>query len=125
MGFCLGILPILLTGKPLIPPQIFYILAAIYPFILLYALRSLRMIDYLQYTIEQREHSLVEQQKLIEELRKTNRELQQATSLLLHADAHLRSLLSQRIHDQPKQQALRIRLLLGHWQYKLIVELLA
>ncbi len=122
LGFCLGILPILLTGKPLLPPQIFYILAAIYPFILLYALRSLRMIDYLQFTIERREQSLVEQQKLTEELRKTNSELKQATSLLLHADAHLRSLLSQRIHDQPKQQALRIRSLLGHWQYKLRVE---
>src|SRR6185312_5351400 len=46
-----------------------------------------------------------------------------ATSLLLHADAHLRSLLSERIHDQPKQQALRIRSLLGHWQHKLKVEL--
>ena len=122
LGFCLGILPILFTGKPLIPPQIFYILAAIYPFILLYALRSLRMIDFLQYTIGQREQSLVEQQKLTEELRKTNSELQQATSLLLDADAHLRSLLSQRIHDQPKQQALRIRSLLSHWQYKLRVE---
>jgi signal transduction histidine kinase len=41
---------------------------------------------------------------------------------LLHADAHLRSLLSQRIHDQPKQQALRIRSLLGHWQHKIRVE---
>jgi signal transduction histidine kinase len=122
LGFCLGILPILLIGKPLLPLQIFYVLAAIYPFILLYTLRSLRMIDYLQYTIEQREQSLVEQQKLTEELRKTNSELQQATSLLLHADAHLRSLLSQRIHDQPKQQALRIRSLLGHWQYKLSIE---
>jgi signal transduction histidine kinase len=122
LGFCLGILPILLTGKPLLPPQIFYVLAAIYPLILLYALRSLRMIDNLQYTIEQREQSLVEQQKLTEELRKINSELQQATSLLLHSDAHLRSLLSQRIHDQPKQQALRIRSLLGHWQYKLSVE---
>ena len=122
LGFCLGILPILLTGKPLIPPQIFYILAAIYPFILLYALRSLRMIDFLQYTIEQREQSLVEQQKLTEELRKTNSDLQQATSLLLDADANLRSLLSQRIHDQPKQQALRIRSLLSHWQYKLTIE---
>src|SRR6266480_5140508 len=122
LGFCLGILPILLTGKPLFPPQIFYILSAIYPFILLFALRSLRMIDYLQYTIEQREQSLLEQQKLTEELRKTNSELKQATSLLLHADAHLRSLLSQRIHDQPKQQALRIRSLLGHWQHKLRVE---
>ena len=122
LGFCLGILPILLTGKPLLPPQIFYVLAAIYPFILLYALRSLRMMDHLQYTIEQRERALVEQQKLAEELRRTNSELQRATSLLLHADAHLRSLLSQRIHDQPKQQALRIRSLLGHWQYKLRVE---
>ncbi|MGZ3628904.1 MAG: sensor histidine kinase [Ktedonobacteraceae bacterium] len=122
LGFCLGILPILFTGKPLIPLQIFYILAAIYPFILLYALRSLRMIDFLQYTIGQREQSLVEQQQLTEELRKTNSELQQATSLLLDADAHLRSLLSQRIHDQPKQQALRIRSLLSHWQHKLRVE---
>ena len=122
LGFCLGILPILLTGKPLLPPQIFYVLAAIYPFILLYALRSLRMMDYLQYTIEQQEQALVEQQKLAEELRRSNSELQRATSLLLHADAHLRSLLSQRIHDQPKQQALRIRSLLGHWQYKLRVE---
>ena len=52
LGFCLGILPILLTGKPLIPLQIFYVLAAIYPFMLLYALRSLRMMDHLQQTIE-------------------------------------------------------------------------
>lgn len=122
LGFCLGILPILLTGKPLIPLQIFYALAAIYPFMLLYALRSLRMIDRLQQTIEQREQALLEQQKLAEELRRTNSQLQRATSLLLHADAHLRSLLSQRIHDQPKQQALRIRSLLSHWQYKLKVE---
>ncbi len=122
LGFCLGILPILLTGKPLIPLQIFYVLAAIYPFILVYALRSLRMMDRLQHTIEQREQALLEQQKLAEELRRTNSALQRATSLLLHADAHLRSLLSQRIHDQPKQQALRIRSLLGHWQYKLRVE---
>ncbi len=34
----------------------------------------------------------------------------------------MRSILSQRIHDQPKQQALRIRSLLGHWQHKLRVE---
>jgi signal transduction histidine kinase len=122
LGFCLGILPILLTGKPLIPLQIFYVLAAIYPFMLLYALRSLRMMDHLQQTIEQREQALLEQQKLAEELRRTNSQLQRATSLLLHADAHLRSLLSQRIHDQPKQQALRIRSLLGHWQHKLRVE---
>jgi len=122
LGFCLGILPILLTGKSLLPLQIFYILATVYPLILLYALRSLRMIDHLQYTIEQREQALLEQRKLSEELRRANSELQRATSLLLHADAHLRSLLSQRIHDQPKQQALRIRSLLSHWQHKLRVE---
>ena len=122
LGFCLGILPILLTGKPLLPLQIFYILAAVYPFILLYALRSLRLVDNLQKTLAQREEALLEQQKLAEELRQANSELQRATSLLLHADAHLRSLLSQRIHDQPKQQALRIRSLLGHWQHKLKVE---
>jgi anti-sigma regulatory factor (Ser/Thr protein kinase) len=122
LGFCLGILPILLTGKPLLPLQIFYVLAGVYPLILLYALRSLRMINRLQSTLAQREEALLEQQKMSEELRRTNSELKRATSLLLHADAHLRSLLSQRIHDQPKQQALRIRSLLGHWQHKLKVE---
>lgn len=122
LGFCFGILPILLTGKPLLPLQVFYVLATVYPLILLYALRSLRMLDSLQSTLVQREEALLEQQKLAEELRQSNSELQRATSLLLHADAHLRSLLSQRIHDQPKQQALRIRSLLGHWQHKLKVE---
>src|SRR6202035_5945320 len=70
----------------------------------------------------QREQALREQQKTADQMRQSNRQLQQATSLLLHADAHLRSILSQRIHDQPKQQALRIRSLLGHWQHKLKVE---
>jgi anti-sigma regulatory factor (Ser/Thr protein kinase) len=122
LGFCLGILPILLTGRPLLPLQMFYVLAAIYPFLLWYAIRSLRLIDRLQVTLEQREEALFEQRKTAEDLRRVNSELEQATSLLLHADAHLRSLLSQRIHDQPKQQALRIRSLLGHWQHKLKVE---
>jgi len=129
IGFCLGILPILLTGQTLLPLSMFYLLAIVYPVLLLYAIRSLRLIDRLQVTLEQREAALtqreaalLEQQKTAEELRQTNRELQQATSLLLHADAHLRSILSQRIHDQPKQQALRIRSLLGHWQHKLKVE---
>jgi signal transduction histidine kinase len=122
LGFCFGILPILLTGKPLLPLQIFYVLAAIYPLILLYASRSLRIIDRLQSTLAQREEALLEQHKLTEELRQANSERQRAISLLLHADAHLRSVLSQRIHDQPKQQALRIRSLLGHWQHKLKVE---
>jgi hypothetical protein len=129
LGFCLGILPILLTGKTLLPLPIFDILATIYPLLLLYALRSLRLIDQLHVTLQQREEALGTQQKTAhelqqtaEELRQANTELQRATSLLLHADAHLRSLLSQRIHDQPKQQALRIRSLLGHWQHKLKVE---
>lgn len=129
LGFCLGILPILLTGKTLLPLEIFYVLAAIYPLLLLYAMRSLRMIDRLQASLQEREQALLTQQqmavelhKTLEELRQSNRELEQATSLLLHADAHLRSILSQRIHDQPRQQALRIRSLLGHWQHKLKVE---
>jgi len=122
LGFCLGILPILLTGHPLLPLEIFFVLAIVYPFLLLYAIRSLRLIDRLHITLEQREEALREQQKTAGVLRQTNAELQQATSLLLSADAHLRSVLSQRIHDQPKQQALRIRSLLGHWQHKLKVE---
>jgi signal transduction histidine kinase len=122
LGFCLGILPILLTGKPLLPLEIFYVLATVYPLILWYAIHSLRLIERLETTLAQREEALHEQQKTEAELRQANAELQRATSLLLHADAHLRSLLSQRIHDQPKQQALRIRSLLGHWQHKLKVE---
>jgi signal transduction histidine kinase len=122
LGFCVGILPILLTGHPLLPLEIFFVLAIVYPFLLLYAIRSLRLIDRLHITLEQREEALREQQKTAGILRQTNTELQQATSLLLSADAHLRSVLSQRIHDQPKQQALRIRSLLGHWQHKLKVE---
>jgi signal transduction histidine kinase len=122
LGFCLGILPILLTGKPLLPLEIFYVLATVYPLILWYAIHSLRLIERLETTLAQREEALHEQQKTEVELRQANAELQRATSLLLHADAHLRSLLSQRIHDQPKQQALRIRSLLGHWQHKLKVE---
>ncbi len=122
LGFCLGILPILLTGQTLLPLSMFYLLAAFYPLLLAYAIRSLRLVDRLQISLAQREEALRQQQKTAAELLDTNEELQQATSLLLHADAHLRSLLSQRIHDQPKQQALRIRALLGHWQHKLRVE---
>ena len=129
LGFCFGVLPILLTGHPLLPLAIFEVLAIVYPLLLWYAIRSLRLIDRLEVTLHQREVALQEQQKTAQELHRANielhqanRELQQATSLLLHADAHLRSVLSQRIHDQPKQQALRIRSLLGHWQHKLKVE---
>jgi hypothetical protein len=122
LGLCLGVLPILLLGHPLLPLQIFLVLAIIYPVVLGYAIRSLRLINRLETTLQQREEALSEQQKTAVELQQANLELQQATSLLLHADAHLRSVLSQRIHDQPKQQALRIRSLLGHWQHKLKVE---
>lgn len=129
LGFCFGVLPILLKGQTLLPLPIFYVLATIYPILLLYAIRTLRLVDQLHITLEQRETALQQQKRTAEELRRVNsevqqvnRDLKQATSLLLHADAHLRSLLSQRIHDQPKQQALRIRSLLGHWQHKLRVE---
>ncbi len=129
LGFCFGVLPILLNGQTLLPLPIFYVLATVYPLILSYAIRTLRLVDQLHMTLEQREVALQQQQRTAEELRRVNNEVQQvnsdlkqATSLLLHADAHLRSLLSQQIHDQPKQQALRIRSLLGHWQHKLRVE---
>lgn len=129
LGFCLGILPILLTGQTLLPLSMFYVLAMAYPLLLAYAIRSLRLVDRLQISLQQREEAMREQRKAMEEQQKmaqellhANEELQQATSLLLHADAHLRSLLSQRIHDQPRQQALRIRSLLGYWQHKLRVE---
>jgi len=129
LGFCFGVLPILLDGQTLLPLPIFYVLATVYPLLLAYAIRTLRLVDQLHITLEQREAALQQQQRTAEELRQVNhevqqvnRDLKQATSLLLHADAHLRSLLSQRIHDQPKQQALRIRSLLGHWQHKLRVE---
>lgn len=122
LGLCLGILPYWLTKQTLVPPATLYILTTLYPLILLYATRSLRRLDRLHGTLAQREVALHEQQRIVEDLRHANRELQQTTSLLLHADAHLRAILSQRIHDQPKQQALRIRSLLGHWQHKLRVE---
>lgn len=122
LGFCLGVLPILLRGNPLVPLPTFFLLGAIYPLILLYAVRSLRLIGQLQTSIARTEETMRQQQHTAEDLRRANVELQHATSLLLHADAHLRSLLSERIHDQPRQQALRIRSLLGHWQHKLKVE---
>jgi anti-sigma regulatory factor (Ser/Thr protein kinase) len=122
LGFCLGILPVLLSGSPLLPLPFFCLLGAIYPLVLLYAVRSLRLIRQLQESVARAEEAMRRQQRTAEDLQRANAELQRATSLLLHADAHLRSLLSERIHDQPKQQALRIRSLLGHWQHKLKVE---
>jgi anti-sigma regulatory factor (Ser/Thr protein kinase) len=114
--------PILLSGEPLLPLPAFYILATLYPLILLYAIRKLRLLDRIQSALELREEELNEQRRRVDDLLQINRELQRATSILLRADARLRSMLSQRIHDQPKQQALRIRSLLGHWQHKLRVE---
>ncbi len=123
LGVGLGVLPVLFTGSPLLPLPFFLLMGAIYPLILLYGVRSLRLIGALQESMAQTEEIMHQQQRTAEDLQRANGELQRATSLLLHADAHLRSLLSERIHDQPKQQALRIRSLLGHWQHKLKVEI--
>lgn len=122
LGFCLGLLPVLLYGVPLLPLPIFCLLGAIYPLMLFYAVRSLRLVEHLQENIARIEEVMRQQQRTAEDFQRANTELQRATSLLLYADAHLRSLLSERIHDQPRQQALRIRSLLGHWQHKLKVE---
>ncbi|MEO9029177.1 MAG: hypothetical protein ABI413_10200, partial [Ktedonobacteraceae bacterium] len=119
LGFGLGVLPVLFNGNPWLPIPIFCLLGAIYPLILLYAVRSLRLIGQLQTSIARTEEAMQQQQRSAEDLQRTNVELQHATSLLLHADAHLRSLLSERIHDQPKQQAQRIRALASRWHHKL------
>lgn len=120
--FCLQILPILLTGRALFPFSTFAVVAAIYPLILLYVIRSQHLLSHLYTSLEQNRETFRAQQQTVGELQETNQELEQATSLLLQADAHLRSRLSQRIHDHPRQQALRIRSLLGHWQHKLRIE---
>ncbi len=121
-GICLGVLPLLLMGRALFPLPAFYIAATIYPLILLYAIRSLGRLDRLHAMVAQQEEVFTEQRQVTRELQQANQELEAATSLLLRADTNLRSRLSQRIHDQPRQQALRIRSLLGHWQHKLRVE---
>ena len=122
LGVVLGIMPVLFNGAPQLPLPFFFLFGAFYPLVLLYAVRSLRLIGELQTSVARTEAAMRQQQRTAEDLQRANDELQHATSLLLHADAHLRSLLSERIHDQPKQQALRIRSLLGHWQHKLKVE---
>jgi signal transduction histidine kinase len=129
LSFGLGVLPFLLANGPLVPLQALFLLAAAYPLVLLYIIRTSRLLAHLEATLHQREATLKqreeviqEQQKLAVQLHQSNNELQRATSLLLHADAHLRSILSQRLHDQPKQHALRIRSLLAHWQHKLRLE---
>jgi anti-sigma regulatory factor (Ser/Thr protein kinase) len=121
----LGLLPILLAGRPpspLPPLPVLYLLITLYPLILWYVVRLQRLINNLYVSLAQQGEELHTQEQTEAELRQSNDELQHATSLLLQADAHLRALLSQRLHDQPKQQALRIRSLLAHWQYKLHVE---
>lgn len=122
LGLCLWPVPLALTGTPLLPLPLFFLLSAICPLVLLYIARSQYRIGQLHERIARAEETIHQQQRATEDLRRANAELQHATSLLLHADAHLRSVLSERIHDQPKQQALRIRSLLGHWQHKLKVE---
>jgi signal transduction histidine kinase len=122
LSFCLEILPTLLTGHALFSLPTFTIAVAIFPLFLLSVIRSQRLLDRLYISVEQLGEEHQEQQQTINDLHAANQQLEQATSLLLRADAHLRSLLSQRIHDQPRQQALRIRSLLGHWQHKLQVE---
>jgi anti-sigma regulatory factor (Ser/Thr protein kinase) len=122
LSFCLEILPILLTGHALFALPTFTIAAAIFPLFLLSTIRSQRQLDRLHISLEQLEEEKQEQRQTSSKLQDANQRLEQATSVLLMADAHLRSLLSQRIHDQPRQQALRIRSLLGHWQHKLQVE---
>jgi signal transduction histidine kinase len=107
----------------LFPLPLFLLPGALYPLVLLYAVRARRLTARLQASIVRTQETLHQQQRTSEDLQRANAELQHATSLLLHADAHLRVLLSERIHDQPRQQALRIRSLLGHWQHKLKVEL--
>ena len=102
LGFCFGVLPILLNGQTLLSLPIFYTLATVYPLILLYGIRSLRLIDRLHISLAQQEQTVRDLQSTTHELQETN--------------------LSQRIHDQPKQQALRIRSLLGHWQHRLRLE---
>lgn len=122
VGFCFGILTLLPNGQPFFPLPAFLIFSAIYPLILLYTTRQLRITERLSLALEQREVVLGEQQRHIQELQRANTDLQRATSLLLRADAHLRSTLSQRMHNQPRQQALRIRSLLAHWQHKMRTE---
>ncbi len=119
----LGSRPLLLTGEPFLAFPVVCVLSALYPLVLLYAIRSLRLIGQVEENIVHNEEILRQSQRTVEDLQRANSEQQRATSLLLYADAHLRSLLSERIHDQPRQQALRIRSLLGHWQHKLKVEI--
>jgi len=122
LAFGLGLLPILLAGYTLPPLPVLYLLITLYPLILWYVIRLQRLINSLYLSLAQQGEELQTLEQTAVELHQSNDELQHATSLLLQADARLRVLLSQRLHDQPKQQALRIRSLLSHWQYKLHVE---
>jgi hypothetical protein len=122
LAFGVGLLPVLITGQLLFPLAAYLLAGTIAPLILLYAVSSVRLSGRLQENRRRSEEANLQLKHRNEDLQRANGELQRATSLLLNADAHLRSLLSERIHDQPKQQALRIRSLLGHWQHKLKVE---
>ncbi|MBO0781469.1 MAG: hypothetical protein J2P37_21830, partial [Ktedonobacteraceae bacterium] len=122
MGICAGVLLLLLSGQTFLSLPVFYTLMLVYSLVLLYAVRRSRLVDRLYMLLDQRDEGLYTQQNSLQELSQANAEQQRATSLLLRADARLRAILSQRIHDQPRQQALRIRSLLAHWQHKLRVE---
>ena len=122
LAFCLCVLPLLLIHQMLLPLPMLYLLATIYPLVQWYVTRSSRLVEHLNAALVWQENAYEQMQQTATELQNSNDDLQQAISLLLHADAHQRSLLSQRIHDQPKQQALRIRSLLAHWQHKLRIE---
>jgi hypothetical protein len=122
LAFCLCVLPLLLIGQTLLPLPMLYLLAMIYPLVQWYVIRSSRLVERLEAALVWQENAYEKMQRMVTELQHGNDELQQAISLLLHADARQRSLLSQRIYDQPKQQALRIRSLLAHWQHKLRIE---
>ncbi|HEY7416960.1 MAG TPA: hypothetical protein VH593_17370 [Ktedonobacteraceae bacterium] len=122
LTFCLGALPLLLIHQALLPLPMLYLLATIYPPVLWYVIRASRQVERLNAAQAQREIAYDKMQRTSIELQYGNDELQHTLSLLLHADAHQRLVLSQRIYDQPKQQALRIRSLLAHWQHKLRIE---
>src|SRR5579884_2237618 len=122
LAFCLCMLPLLLIQQMLLPLPMLYLLAMIYLFVQWYVIRTSRLVERLNAALVWLEQAYEQMQQTATALQSSNDDLQQDISLLLHADARQRALLSQRIYDQPKQQALRIRSLLAHWQHKLRIE---
>lgn len=58
LGFGIGVLPLLLTGKTFLSLPLFFFLAAIYPIMLFYAVRSLRLIGQLQESVARTEEAM-------------------------------------------------------------------